>query len=324
MYRRRYLLLLCISLLVVACQPVGLTPQDSTGGESPSATSEMRTTTDARGTEVRVPVHPQRVVTLTEIDLDSALALGLIPVGSVNGRGQLDLPAYLGERTEGITSVGSLAEPSLETVVALAPDLILAGNLIPPIEALLPELSQIAPVVATYQAGDDWKTTLANVADVLNREEEADAFLAEYQARTEEIAAQLGDVAAEASVTRWMPSGPVVMVPSSFSSLVLADVGLDRPARHADLAGNHPAHSDPISLESLAVIDADWLFVGTLNEEGATSLEEARENPLFQQLEAVQNDRVVAVDGTIWTSVGGPLAAMQVLEDVEAALQAAK
>lgn len=296
-------------------------PNDSTLAATFTGDGEVRPFTDAQDRTVELPANPQRVVTLTEIDLDSALALGLTPVGSVNGRGQQTLPAYLGDQTQDVVSVGSLAEPSLEQVVALNPDLILAGNIIPPVEALLPELSEIAPVVATFKPGDDWKTTFAVVAEALNRPDEAETFLAQYDAQAAQIAASLGDDTVEASVTRWMPQGPVVMVPSSFSSLVLADAGLIRPEAHAGLVGNHPAHSDPISLEALDVIDADWIFMGTLNEEGATSLAEAETNILFQQLSAVQNEQVILVDGTVWTSVGGPLAAMQVLEDVATSLE---
>ncbi|MEZ4730967.1 MAG: iron-siderophore ABC transporter substrate-binding protein [Caldilineaceae bacterium] len=317
MKRTLILTLTIVMLLTAACQPAVPSATDA-AADAPAADA-VRTVTDALGNEVTISANPQRVVTLTEIDLDSALALGLTPVGSVNGRGQLDLPAYLSEMTDGITSVGSLAEPSLEAIVALDPDLILAGNMIPAIEALLPELSEIAPVVATYQGSDDWKTTFQHVAEILNRQREADAFLAEYDAIANQIASSLGDETVEVSITRWMPQGPVVMIPASFSSLVLADAGLARPEAHAGLAGDHPAHSDPISLESLDLIDGDWIFLGTLNEEGATSLAEAQENVLFQQLSAVQNEHVVPVDGTVWTSVGGPLAAMQVLQDVAAA-----
>ena len=285
------------------------------------AAGETRTITDASGAQVAVPAAPQRVVTLTEIDLDSALALGVTPVGSVNGRGQAGLPAYLGQRIAGIESVGSLAEPSLEQLAALKPDLILAGSGITQLEPLLPDLQKIAPVVKTYATGDDWKQAFAGAAAALGRADEAEAFLAEYESRAAEVRALLpADAPAEASIVRWMAEGPVVMAPTTFASLVLADVGLARPAAHAELAGSHGAHSDPLSLEQLEVIDSGWLFIGSLNAEGSAALDAARANPLFQQLDVVQAGRVATVDGTVWTSVGGPLAALTVLDDVEAAV----
>jgi iron complex transport system substrate-binding protein len=287
------------------------------------ASAASREVTDARGNKVSLPAEIKRVVALTELDLDSALALGIAPVGSVNGRGQAGLPLYLGEKAKDIPSVGSLAEPSLEKIVGLKPDVILAGSMIPQIEALLPELSKIAPVVATYKPADDWKTAFKSIAGVLNQSAKADEFLASYDKRAAAIKAALpANKPAEANVVRWMPQGPVLMMPATFSSRVLADVGLSRPQEVQALAGSHGAHTDPISLEKLDVIDSEWLFWGALNPDGATALETALKNPLVQKLNAVQNKHVAQVDGAVWTSIGGPLAALVVLDDVEKALKA--
>lgn len=322
-----------VALLAAGCQtapPVVTTPAANSAAGAPTAAdagaaaaapAATRLLTDAAGRSVELPANPARIVTLTELDLDSALALGVVPVGSVNGRGQLSLPAYLADKSAGIESVGSLAEPSLEKIVALNPDLIIVGNPIPAIEELMDDMQQIAPVFVTWSAGQDWKTAFTQIGAVLNREAEAEAFLADYSQRAAAIKAQLpADAVTEASVTRWMPDGPVVMIPTTFSSLILADVGLTRPAAHVDIGGGHGAHSEVISLEMLDVIDADWLFIGTLNPDGVAALEAAKENPLFRQLQAVQQDHVAAVDGTVWTSIGGPLAALTVLDDIERAL----
>jgi iron complex transport system substrate-binding protein len=328
LHRMALVAIVIVALLAAGCQvapPVTTAPVAETATAAPAAAADSapatRLLTDAAGRAVEVPANPARIVTLTELDLDSALALGVTPVGSVNGRGQLALPAYLADKSAGIESVGSLAEPSLEKIVALDPDLIIVGNPIPAIEELMEELQQIAPVYVAWSAGDDWKTAFTNIGAVLNREAEAEAFLADYSQRAAAIKAQLpADSVTEASVARWMPDGPVVMIPTTFSSLVLADVGLARPAAHVDIGGGHGAHSEVISLEKLDVIDADWLFIGTLNPDGAAALEAAKQNPLFRQLQAVQQDHVAAVDGTVWTSIGGPLAALAVLDDVERAL----
>src|SRR5690606_23253679 len=44
------------------------------------AASATRTITDAKDRQVEVPSQPVRIVALTELDLDSALALGITPV----------------------------------------------------------------------------------------------------------------------------------------------------------------------------------------------------------------------------------------------------
>jgi iron complex transport system substrate-binding protein len=303
---------LLIALLVSACTPV----------QPVSApVAAMRTITDAGTNPVTVPVAPQRVVTLSEQDLDGALALDVKPVGSVNGRGQPGLPAYLGERTEGIASVGSLAEPSLEAIAALDPDLILVGGVFPALAALLPQLREIAPTVITYNLTDDWQSAFRGTAAALNKETEVEAFLDGYGKRVAELRASLGEEAgATVTIARWMPDGPVIMAHDAFASLIVRDLGWVRPEAQQAIAGY--AHTELLSLEQLEQLDADRLFIGVLNADGLTALQSAAANPLFQQLDVVRQQRVVEVDGTIWTSRGGPLATGIVLNDIAAALAA--
>lgn len=317
-------MLLLASALVTACQsatpaqvqqPTAAAP---TAAPTPSAAASTRTITDASGATVAVPSSPQRVVTLSEQDLDGALAVGLTPVGSVNGRGQNTLPLYLSGRVQGIESVGSLSEPSAEKIAALKPDLILFGGLTPAIEKTLPQLRAIAPVVITYNNSDDWKTAFKRTAAALNRDAEASAFLSSYDAKVAEVkAAVLKGGSAEVSIVRWNPTGPGIMQREAFASLVLSDLGMVRPAGQQTPGFSH---SEPLSIEQLGQIDADWLFLGTLNADGAAALEQARKNPLWQQLSVVKNQHVVEVDGTIWTSRGGPLAALIVLDTVKSAM----
>ncbi|WP_299002051.1 hypothetical protein [uncultured Shewanella sp.] len=74
-----------------------------------------------------------------------------------------------------------------------------------------------------------------------------------------------------------------------------------------------------LSLEALDIIDADWLLLGTLNSKGKayTAMESTTQQPMFQRLNAYKNHHVSIVDGSYWTSIGGPLAALQVIDDIE-------
>ena len=106
------------------------------------------------------------------------------------------------------------------------------------------------------------------------------------------------------------------MFKDAFSSTVVEDVGLVRPAHQQDPGHTH---SMALSLESLELLDADWLVIGTLatSGEAVEALRQAEETPAFRQLSAIQAKRFAAVDGSLWTSLGGPMAALQVIEDVE-------
>lgn len=276
---------------------------------------------DAVGEIICVPTDPQRVIALSEGDADGLLALGVAPVGVTNGRGQSSPPRYLNEfMPEDAISVGTFFQPNLEVILELDPDLILFGGFSDP--AVLEQLNAIAPVYNTATFAENWRTQFGRVGLVMNMESEADDFLQTYDARIAAIREAFGDAAElQFIVAHWDPAGPQIMAPTTFSSSILLDVGLTAPDEIPELQEGHP-HSAPLSLEAVDILDVDWAFVGTLQGEGdaVEGLENVLENPLFQQLQVVQNEHLIIIDGSVWTSVGGPLGAMMVLDDIEAAM----
>nr|ASV47078.1 iron-siderophore ABC transporter substrate-binding protein [uncultured bacterium] len=305
---------------LLATLALALTSTACGGGTEPAAAPGAgRTVTDVTGTAVTVPISPQRVVALSEQDLDGALALGITPVGTVNGRGQSTAPKYLGDRVTGIAVVGDVAKPTMDKLVAAAPDLILAGSVTD--TQILTDLRKLAPTVVTYRPEDDWKTAFRTLAGALGKTDAATTWLAEYDKKAAAAKSRFGaDAGAEVSIVRWNPQGPGVMQTGHFASLVAADLGLKRPAGQQEPGF---AHSAPLSLENLAKADGDWLFLGTLNADGQKALVAAQASAAYAQLGAVRNKKVVAVDGTVWTSRGGPAAALLVIADISKALGAA-
>lgn len=282
------------------------------------AQADARQMTDALGNTVTVPDAPKRVITLSEIDLDTALTLGVTPVGTINGRGQAAPPRYLdGKLPAGIEVVGDIDNPNLETLLELQPDLILTGPVKPEQLAIL---NEIAPTVITFNWARPWQESMQRTAQALNKEAEAKAVLERYRARVEaarqRLAAHQGETL---SIVRWNPKGPSYMFKDAFASTVAEDVGLLRPAHQQDRGHTH---SMALSLESLELLDADWLVIGTLatSGEAVEAMNQAEQTPAFRQLSAIQAKRFGAVDGSLWTSLGGPMAALQVIEDIEGLL----
>lgn len=283
------------------------------------AMAETRQVQDAFGNTVSVPAEPKRVITLSEIDLDTALALGVTPVGTINGRGQAAPPRYLnGRLPAGIEVVGDIDNPNLETLLELQPDLILTGPVKPEQLAIL---NEIAPTVITFSWARPWQESMQRTAQALNRETEAKAVLERYWTRVEEARKRLAGHQGETlSIVRWNPKGPSYMFLDAFSSSVVEDIGLVRPPHQQDPGHTH---SMALSLESLELLDADWLVIGTLatSGEAVEAMHQAEQTPAFRQLSAIQAKRFGAVDGSLWTSLGGPMAALQVIEDIETLLE---
>lgn len=280
-----------------------------------SVLAQSRTLDTAFGV-VQLEGTPQRVVTLGENALDVALAVNVKPVGSVATRGGSDVSGYLKGKAGDIKIVGTTRETNLESVFALQPDLILASPELT--KDQYQKLSLIAPtVVPKGSSFEDWRNSVEFYGEALAKPAEAKAAIAAVDTRIESLKGKIepGQVA---SVVRWSPQGPGVMSQHLFVGQLLSQLGFKGTAMAAELTKK--PHSDALSLENLSRIDGDWLFLATLNADGDKALEQARQQPAFARLKAVSSGHVQSVDGQIWSSGSGPLAANVILDDVEKAI----
>ncbi|WP_043447196.1 ABC transporter substrate-binding protein [Halotalea alkalilenta] len=288
-------------------------------GQALAADGQSRTLDTAHG-EIQVPADPQRVVTLYEAALDTTLAVGVEPLGAVATRGGTDVADYIADRAQGVAIVGGPREINLEEVLRQRPDLILASPFLA--DADYQRLSRIAPTVvpkhdAERPFGDDyWRKESELFADALGRHDRIEAVFEALDQRIERLRQQLspeGDV--RVTLMRWNPQGPIVMSDKVFAGDLLRRLGFVAPEIARTLTSR--PHTDMLSLENLGRADGDWLLLATLNAEGRDALAAAQRQPAFQRLEAVRNGHVLTVDGQLWTSAAGPLAAERILDQVE-------
>jgi len=282
---------------------------------APAVLAAEQRTLDTPYGPVTLQGTPNKVVTLDESSLDAALALGVQPVGTVSTRGSDQVSTYLADKAGAPHIVGTSRAPSLEEIFRLKPDLILAPAGVS--AELFKAYSAIAPTVASPNPSmADWEASTAYYAKALDREAAGADVLKAVDQRIAALKARMPS-GQTVSVVRWNPQGPIAMSGKIFVGQLLNRVGL-----HTTQLANSlkKPHSDVLSLENLHRVDADWLFVASLNADGAKALEAARQQPAFSRLGAVQNKRVVTVDGQVWASGSGPLAASKVLDDVERVL----
>ena len=195
-------------------------------------------------------------------------------------------------------------------------------------------LKKIAPVVYCGYAGGDWRINFRNVANAMNMVDKGEEVIKAYEASAatlkDQLAPKYGDKTF--SVVRWAGNGPALILKELPAGQVLNDLGLKRPSSQDR---NGQGHSEPVSLENLATIDADYMFLGTLggasqknpNAQGTAGLQgaeealnKAKETSGSTNLKAVKDDHVILVDGSKWTSTGGPLLLEGIIEDVKKAL----
>jgi len=313
-YRLKLLFFIGIVLAIISACDKPLF-DNSSGDTNHTPASPCQVVEHAMG-ESCVPYQPQRVVSLG--DAANTVALGVKPVAGIFRGG---FESFLGERIAGVEHL-PVGDLSLETIVALKPDLILGTYH----EKIYNQLSQIAPtVVPNWETGSDWKKIFFKEAEALGRVEQAQQLMADYETRLAQFKAEMNidetpsgenrSNQIKVSVVRIYPDGIAVYFKDSFCGSILVDAGLSRPSIQNELGGQQR-----LSKERIRDLDADVMFLWTYGynaeqaQQANSALKKLKADPLWSQLEVVKQGKVYEVpDYWIGDSI---LAANAVVDDL--------
>lgn len=221
-----------------------------------------RQITDDLGRSVEVPDHPQRIVSLHDIDLTIPLIeLGVMPIAS-QGRMGLDGHPYLraGKLLTGvdfdtapIRYIGSI-DVDLEAIAALKPDLIVTAPSRPtPIDAL----QGIAPTVVLDAATRGGPHVYRQLASLTGTKARLAQLEHRYRAGIESLKKLVDTASITVSVIQ--PLSGKISVYQSYRALgqVLHDAGFRFPPLITRL---DPGQRIDVGAERLPDIDADYIF----------------------------------------------------------------
>ncbi|MFJ2090272.1 ABC transporter substrate-binding protein [Streptomyces sp. NPDC087901] len=301
------------ALALSACGSSDSDSDDSARTDA-AATHTVRT---AMG-DVKVPVAPERVVVLDTGELDSALTLGVQPVGATHSATEDGFPAYLpAEKTKKLTEVGEIANPSMETVASLKPDLILTSKVRD--GDRYEQLSAIAPTVMTESTGTAWKENFQVHADALGKQDEAKKIVAAYDAHVAEVTEAIGGkekaAATDINFVRFVEGADIrIYGKQNYIGSILADLGMGRPAI-TDKAKD--GFSYDVSPEKIDLADADVVFTSTYGDPDKAGTTKTMKSGLWKGLTASENGKVFKVDDRLWIAGIGYTAAGQILDEFQ-------
>ncbi|WP_078379064.1 ABC transporter substrate-binding protein [Sutcliffiella halmapala] len=312
-----FLLSIITSLVLAACSSNNgnnnASKDEDGAGDAPTEETSY-TVEHAMGTAT-IEGTPKKVVILTNEGTEALLAMGITPVGAVQS--WLGDPWYehIADQMEGVEVVGTESAVNLEVIAALQPDLII-GNKIRQ-EDVYEQLNAIAPTVFAEALRGNWKENFELYAKALNKVEEGEKVIAEYDARIKGISEELGDkLEQEVSMVRFTAGDVRIYHKDSFSGVILEQLGFARPESQDvdDFAEMNTTK------ERIPAMDGDILFhfsYETGDGEASKVKEEWLKDPLFQNLEVVKAGNVHEVSDPIWNTAGGVLAANMMLDDIE-------
>lgn len=264
-----------------------------------------------------VPVNPQRIIVTDQESLEIVVALGLQPVGAVKANIVGSKERILKDKIKNITYLGKESQPNIEKMVQLQPDLILELGIYTQAYEIY---SKMAPTVTFDFNHADWKKDLRLIAQALNRTEQADRLLSQYQSRIKHIQElfkdQLKNI--DISVSRFYAgwSFTQFQTPLSFSGSILQEIGFAVPEQQHQFQKEKNSDGTylTVSKESMELLDADILFV-VLDPGSEKNFNKYQNNPLWQTLNVVKNQRIYTADSSHWI-FGSIVSANAILDDL--------
>ncbi|MFJ1755637.1 ABC transporter substrate-binding protein [Kitasatospora sp. NPDC088134] len=293
--------------LLTGCGPRELPLPPSAGDSasatptpSPSPSPRPPVTVGAADGPVTVPGGATRVVVLDTAELDSAMTLGITPVGAAKAPLDGTLPGYWPDsRLATVAVVGDIAAPPDAAAIAAARPQLLLTNLTRD-NTHLDALRALAPTVATATTGAPWKENFQLHAAALDRREQAAAVLGGYARHVDQATRTLASAGATGqriSLVRFVEGspGPRLYARQNFPGSVLADLGLPRP---------DPQNADRFAVEAapdqLPLADGDLLLYAGYGHPDRNGLTTTLASPTWQSLTAVRTHRAFPVDDQLW------------------------
>lgn len=276
---------------------------DGTNGAFP------RTVQTGKG-PVTIEGAPDRVVALSPTNADELLALGMEPVAVAADPTVLhDEAPWIADEIEDLahddfhTAGGDL---NVEAIAAVEPDLIVAQTYQVADDAVYQQLSAIAPTVTpdSQDGNVDWDVRLRAVAEAVDQADEAARIIADIEEQFAAAGEQIPGI--DGKTYQWIRVDPDAF---AFGNASVFDLFGMRPAGNQDNTMN----TDPLSLERIGELDADFLAVWAPTPELRERIDQ---DPLFQDLPAVRNGTVYYADLAFATAINSPApAALEWLKD---------
>ncbi|MGW1208331.1 ABC transporter substrate-binding protein [Streptomyces sp. NPDC002499] len=302
------------------------------GTTEPAATSAEKsaksiTLTDASGAKVTLDGPAEKVVGTEWNVVESLVTLGVDPVGvaDVKGYATWDTAAPLKNTPK---DIGTRGEPSMDTIAALSPDLIVATTDLS--AAAVKQLRKIAPVLEVRSAKSadqigQMEENLDLIAEATGTTDKADAAKKAFDTKVAEGKKALADAGLGgrkiAFADGWVASNQVSVRPYTSGSLLGAvneAIGLKNAWTLKGDAAYGLAATDVEGLTSLG--DVEFAYIGSKAEKASDPFSnDLAKNAVWKSLPFVKKGNVHRLPDGIWM-FGGPQSMEAYVDAVVAAL----
>jgi iron complex transport system substrate-binding protein len=272
---------LCIVMLLVLILSAGC------GAAKESKGKNFAVVTDQMKREVIVQSAPQRIVSLSPSNTEIAFALGL-------GDKMVGVTDYCNYPEEAlkIAKVGGFSTPNMETVLALQPDLVLAGNKHEEQVKKLEEMN-IPVLVLIPESMDKVFEAMTMVGKAAGNSQEADTLISDMKNRLKTIESRLSSVPEQDRVRVYyeVSSDPLM---SAGSASIINEVISFAGGKNifGDVAERYPKISQEV------LIERDPQFILYPGSHGSIGFdpEKIKARPMWDKITAVNENKLFSIN----------------------------
>ncbi|WP_409177376.1 ABC transporter substrate-binding protein [Brevibacillus fortis] len=262
-----------------------------------------RTYVDALGREIVLEKKPEKVALLFFRNFEHLFLLDESPVAATDLNVLDEWQSLAPYKDNEIADLGSIANPNLEKLLEVDPDLIIVvANRY---EKYGEKLEQIAPVVVVDTNENNWQGALREYGKIFGKEQKAEDEIARIETLLADSKEQLQAYNAKTFGLIMLGDKQFWAFTTQFIFNKESGLGLHPPSKYADMS----TKGEQISLEGLAAMNPDYMFVADIggssnNLEGY--LKNLESDTVWNSLGAIKNGHMYALDSSI--AAGGPLA----------------
>lgn len=287
-------LVVSVSLVLAGCSS-----DDSSDNQSSSTSDETRTVTDYEGNDVEVTAEPETIVPLHFAGVQALLDLGLVPAAMPTEPSKTLLTDEQYDQVKDLPVIGGSEGVDVEEVAQLEPDLVLVPNMI---EAeVIDQLREFAPSYIYMHGGEDrgdWDGRVGQIADAVNRTDEAEEQADELESRQSELADKHSDIVGDLRVSMfgaWDSGQFYANGSGSMIGEIITPVGVQFADGVEDATRDADGYEQELSTEEIesTLGDSDVIFYSELLD-GSTDgeTEGVMDSSSFKALPAAQDDHV--------------------------------
>jgi iron complex transport system substrate-binding protein len=255
------------------------------------------TLTDGLNRQVSLEAPAQKIVSLSPPVTEMLFAIGAGE--QVVGRDTFsDYP----ESTKALPDIGGgFGDYNLETIVSLAPDLVIAGSInTPELVQSLEDLGFKVYYLANPSDLEGTFTSLQTLAALSGHTQEADALVKTLGKRVDAVKAALKDISDKPAVYYELdatdPAKPYTPGPGTFYTALIETAG------GINIGASLSGEWAQIGLEALLSMDPDLILLG--DAQWGVTPESIAQRPGWNTLTAVKNNRVLPFDDNLIARIG--------------------